>query len=296
VTVRTHRIPLSGSPRTLEVRNPAGSTTVEAEPGATEVVIEVQALNSVAEEMIDRLDLVVTRGHLRLSVPERRLLRTPSFAITVRTPPDAAVTVVSASADTRLHGRLGAVTVTTASGDLAVEQCAELRARSASGDVRAGRVQGAVDVGNASGDVRVDQAAGPVQVRTASGDVLVGDAAADATVKTASGDIRVDRAARGKLRLATVTGSAAVGVAPGLRIWLDVQTVSGRMHSELDEDGPQAGSGAPQLSVALQSVSGDLRLRRATPRPPEAPEPPEPPEPPAPSPPPAPPAGPSPRG
>ncbi|MCZ4501125.1 MAG: uncharacterized protein JWQ74_3682 [Marmoricola sp.] len=280
MTVRTHRVPPSGSPRSLELRNPSGSTTVTAEEGAEEIVVQIQALNSIAEEQIDRLDLTVTRGHLRLAVPERWLLRTPSYAITVTTPPAVEVAVTSASAAATLRGRLGAVTVTSGSGGLTVEHCTELHARSASGDVRAGRVEGAVDVGNASGDVRVDDAGGRVQVRTASGDVLIGSAATDATVKTASGDIRVDSAASGRLRLVTVSGDATVGVQPGLRIWLDVQTVSGRLQSELDEDGPDPGAGAPQLSVVLQSVSGDLRLRRAVPQPPAPPTVPVPPVPP----------------
>jgi hypothetical protein len=267
VTVRTHRIPLSDVPRRLEVRNPAGSTTVHADPAADEVVIEVQALNAIAEELIDRLDLVVTRGHLRFSVPERRLLRPPTFALSVTVPPDTAVTVASASAPSTLRGRLGTVTSTSSSGDLDVEHCTALQARSASGDVRAGRVDGASDVANASGDVRITDAGGPVQVRTASGDLLVGTAATDVTARTASGEVRIDTAASGTVRLKTVSGDATVGVAPGLRIWLDLQTVSGRLRSDLPEDAPDAG-GAAQLSIALQSVSGDLRLRRAAGQPP----------------------------
>jgi hypothetical protein len=264
VTVRTHRIPSSGAARALEIRNPAGSTTVEAVPGADEVVIEVRARNGLAEELIDRLDLIVTRGSVRLSVPERRLmLRAPSFAITVTTPPDVDVTAVGASSDATLSGRLGAVTLTSSSGHLTVEHCTELQARTASGDVRVGRVEGTATIGNASGDVRVADAGGPVQVRTASGDVLLGSVAGDASVKSASGDVSVERAASGRLRLQTVSGDATVGVEPGLRVWLDLQTVSGRLHSELDGDEPSAGSGTPQLSVVLQSVSGDLRLRRA---------------------------------
>jgi hypothetical protein len=265
----------------VEVQNPAGSTTVEADPSAEEIVVEVEALNGTAEDVIDQIDLIVTRGHLRVSVPERRLLRTPSFAITVSTPPDVDVRTAGASAAASLRGRLGEVTVTSSSGDLGVEHCTALHARSASGDVRVGRVEGRADVGNAAGDVRVADARGPVQVRTASGDVLLGSVATDATVRTASGDVRVDHAASGRLRLVTVSGDATVGVAPGLRIWLDVQTVSGRMRSELDDDGPEVGSGAAQLTVVLQSVTGDLRLRRAT-TPPAPPAPPAPPVPPTP--------------
>ena len=277
MTVRTHRVPLSGSSRALEVRNPAGSTTVEADPAAAEIVLEVQALNSVAEELIDRLDLVVTSSSVRLAVPERRLLRTPSFAISVITPPAVAVTVAGASADTTLRGRLDNAVLTSASGDLDVEHCTELQARSASGDVRVGRVEGRATVGTASGDIRITAAGGDVQARTASGDVVLGDLATDATVQTASGDVRIDRACSGTLRLTTVSGDASVSVEPGLRIWLDVQTVSGRMRSELDDDGPGEQRGTAQLTAVLKSVSGDLQLRRAVPRPPTPPAPPTPP-------------------
>jgi Putative adhesin len=287
LTVRTHHVAPSDVPRSLEVRNLAGSTTVVADPAATEIVLEVEALNSVAEELVDRLDLVVTERHLRLSVPERRLLRTPSFAITVTTPPDVAVTVAGGSADTALRGRLGSVTLTSSSGDLDVEQCTELQARSASGEVRVGSVAGRATVGTASGDIQVIAADGPVQARTASGDVVLREIATDATVQTASGDVRIDRARSGTLRLTTVSGDASVGVEPGLRIWLDVQTVSGRLRSELDDDEPGEQRGSAQLTAVLKSVSGDVRLRRAAPRPPAPPVPPAPPTVPSPPPPPS---------
>ena len=280
MTVRTHRVPLSDRPRAIEVRNPAGTTTVLADPTAAEIVVEVEALNGTAEELIDRLDLLVTRSSVRLSVPERRLmLRAPSFAITVTTPPDVAVTAAGAAADTTLRGRLGAVTMTSGSGALTAEHCAELQVRTASGDVQVELVERSATVATASGDVRLADAGGPVQVRTASGDVLLGSLAVDATVKTASGAVRIDRAASGQVRLQTVSGDAVVGVEPGLRIWLDLQTVSGRLDSDLYDDDPDGGSGGPQLTVVLHSVSGDLRLRRATPRPPAPPAPPAPPPP-----------------
>jgi hypothetical protein len=289
VTARTHRFPLTGFPRELELRNPAGSTTVRADPSTDELVVEVEALNSAAAELIDRLDVVASRDSLRVSVPERRLLRTPAFAITVTTPPDAAVRVSGASADATLRGRLGSAVLTSSSGDLSVGSCSDLQARAASGHVRAGRVAGRTTVANAAGDVEVSDAGGPVEVRTASGDVLLGTVATDVAIRTASGDVRIHRAASGTVRLTTVSGNATVSVATGLRIWLDVQTVSGRMDSELQDEGPGAGHGAPQLTVVLHSVSGDLRLRRAVhpaedpPTPPAPPTAPVPPSAPAPA-------------
>lgn len=269
MTIRTHQIPLTGTPRALEVRNPAGSVTVQARPDATEVVVTVEALDGAAEQLLDRVDLSVTDAAVRVSVPERRLTRTPSFAVEVVLPADAAVTVTVASAEATLRGRLGRVALTGASGDLTAEHTAGVQVRSASGDVRIGRADGPATVATASGDVRLDSAGGPVEVRTASGDLVLGSSTVDVTARTASGDVRVERAGAGTVRVTTVSGDTTVGIERGLRVWLDVQSVSGRLLSDLDDEAPGSSDVGAQLSLLLTSVSGDLRLRRAGPRPPE---------------------------
>ena len=260
--VREHRLPPTPTPRSVEVRNAAGSVTVRADEEATEVVVRVTALDRSAEEVLDRIDLLVTGSTLRIAAPERRLTRTPRLAVEVTTPPGADVTVVTASADVDLHGRLAAVDVTTASGDVAVAEAARLETRTASGDVRLTAVTGPATVRTASGDVRTERAGGPVEVRTASGDVAVADAATDVRVSTASGDVTIGRARAGTVQLKTVSADVTVGVEPGLRLWLDVQSIAGRLTSDLHDDAGGA-DGPADLTVQLQSVSGDLRLRRA---------------------------------
>ena len=59
-----------------------------------------------------------------------------------------------------------------------------------------------------------------------------------------------------------MSGDVEVGVAPGLRVWLDLSSVSGRMNSQLTDDDGDAGEGPAQLALTLRSVSGDLRIRR----------------------------------
>jgi hypothetical protein len=276
VNVRTHRVPLSDTPRSIEVHNPAGSVTVEAVEGAEELVVRIEPLDQAAAQLLDEVQLVVTDSRLRVTVPQRRLLRTPSFAIGVTTPPDAPVRVAVASADVDLRGTLGRAELTAASGDVSVERCAELEVRAASGHVRVGAVKGTATIGTASGDVRLGSAGRAVQLRTASGDVQVGEPGGDLSATTASGDVTIDVAARGTVRLRTVSGDATVGVVPGLRLWLDMRSVSGRLESDLDDDtddAPEAGAAgtAAQLTVLLQSVSGDLRIRRAASAAPAAP-------------------------
>jgi hypothetical protein len=269
MTVRTHVARTSGPPPRIEIRNAAGSVTLEAVEGAEQLEVRVEPLDDAAEQLLDRVEIDVRADgpdrvdsptRLRITVPERRLLRTPEFAIRVTTPAGAAARVAVASADVELTGRFGALELTGASGDLDVERGTDVHVRTASGGARIGAVEGRGSIGSASGDVRVGRAAGPLRVRTASGDVSVEQTSGEASISTASGDVTVGAATGGALQIRTVSGDASVGVVPGLRLWLDLSCVSGRMESQLD-DGP-AGDGPPELTVTLRSVSGDMRIHR----------------------------------
>jgi len=81
-------------------------------------------------------------------------------------------------------------------------------------------------------------------------------------VHTASGDVWVGAATGGAVEAKTASGDVTVGVVAGLRVWLDLSSVSGRMDSELADDGA-TGDGPPALTLALRSVSGDMRIHRS---------------------------------
>jgi DUF4097 and DUF4098 domain-containing protein YvlB len=138
--------------------------------------------------------------------------------------------------------------------------------RTASGDSRIGAVEGWANIGSASGDVRIGRADGALKLRTASGDVSVEYAGGTTSIKTASGEVTVGAAAGQALQVQTASGDISVGVPPGLRVWLDLHSVSGRMSSDLDEAGSE-GEGTPDLTLTLESVSGRLRIGRTVPTP-----------------------------
>jgi len=264
----SQQVPVAdGPPPRLEVRNPAGSVAVDAIDGAAKVEVHVEPLDAAAEELLDRVEIDVREGgsdsppRIRVTVPERRLLRTPAFAVRITTPTGTAARIAVASAEVELTGRFGDLELTSASGDVEVDQAADVHVRTASGDARIGTVDGRASVGTASGDVRIGRSLGPLQLRTASGDVSVEHAAADVSISTASGDATIGAVAGGAVQIKTVSGDSAVGVVPGLRVWLDLSSVSGRIDSQLDEGGPAA-DGPAALTLALRSVSGDLRIHR----------------------------------
>jgi DUF4097 and DUF4098 domain-containing protein YvlB len=201
-------------------------------------------------------------ARLRVTVPERRLLRTPAFAVRISTPPGATVRITGASAHVELTGSLGELAITSASGGVDVERGTEVQVRTASGHCRIGNVEGRGSIGSASGEIRIGRAQAPLKLRTASGDVSVEQAGDATTVKTASGDVTVGHAAGEVLQVQTASGDISVGVPPGLRVWLDLHSLSGRMSSDLDEESSAPGSG-PDLTLTLESVSGRIRVGRA---------------------------------
>jgi hypothetical protein len=271
--VRTHVAAASGPPPRIEVRNAAGSVTVTALEGAEQLDVRVEPLDAAAEDLLDRVEIDVRDAEsddvptrLRVVVPERRLLRTPAFAVRITTPPGAAARIAVASADAELTGRFGDLDLRSASGDVDAEHGSDVHARTASGDTRIGTIDGRGSVASASGDIRVGRAAGDLQLRTASGDASVEQTAENLAISTASGDATVGAATGGAVQIKTVSGDASVGVVPGLRIWLNLSSVSGRMDSQLDDDG-DADDGPAGLSLTMRSVSGDMRIHRTAAQP-----------------------------
>ena len=264
MAIRTHRFPVGAGPHAVEVRNPAGSVTVEATEGATEFAVDIDPLDDSADQLLDEVDVVCVGSRLRVVVPERRLFRSPSFAVRVTTPAGSDARVAVASADAVLRGPCGRVDLTSASGEATVESCAELQLRTASGDARILDVTGPAMLGAASADLHIGSVGAALEARTASGDVTIGRAGGDVGITTASGDVTIDRVSAGSVRVKTVSGDVTVGVVPDLRVWLDLSSVSGRIESQLAEDDDTA-EGPAQVSVSVRSVSGDHRIRAATP-------------------------------
>ncbi|MGZ4509285.1 MAG: DUF4097 family beta strand repeat-containing protein [Blastococcus sp.] len=278
MSIRSHAAVVDGAPPQIEVRNPAGLVSVTAVEGAQEIQVHVEALDDAAEQWLERVEIDVRAAEpdqgdvparLRVAVPERRLFRSPAFAVRITTPPGASARIAVASAATELTGRFGALELTGASGDLTAEHGTDVNLRTASGVARIGTVEGRASLSSASGDVHVGRADGPLEIRTASGDAAIEGCSGTVTVHTASGGVRVGAAAGGSIDVKTASGDVTVGVIAGLRVWLDLSSVSGRMDSQLLDDGPDS-DGPAALTLTMRSMSGAMRVHRAVTVPPPA--------------------------
>ncbi len=187
--------------------------------------------------------------------------RGPELDVVIRCPEGADVELETHSADLEARGRLGEVEVRSASGDVAVLDTDDLNCTTASGDVSAGAVAGSLVAKSASGDIDVRAVADTATASTVSGDLRLGRAGGAATLNTVSGDIDLELAKAG-VRINTVSGDVAVAMRPGLLLWLDVQSVSGSVSSDLEVSDAPAAEGE-QVELRVRTVSGDVRLSTA---------------------------------
>ncbi|WP_305784533.1 DUF4097 family beta strand repeat-containing protein [Symbioplanes lichenis] len=172
------------------------------------------------------------------------------------------VRVKTATGDVSLE-RTGALELTTAAGGVRVGEAAgDVRISTATGRVEAGHVHGGATVKNSNGYTGIGRVDGALKVSNANGDITVRHAGGDVTVTTANGSVRLEEVVSGTVSLQTAAGSLHVGVAQGTAAWLDLNTLFGKVRSELEQIGePEQGERAVQ--VRGRTSMGNIDIVRA---------------------------------
>jgi DUF4097 and DUF4098 domain-containing protein YvlB len=230
---------------TVRPRNPRSSADVAA------------AENALVEFSAGQL-LVRSAGRPRLLF----FTSGAEVEVDVALPEGSSVDVRTAAGSVLCTGRLGAVELESTYGDLRLDQAGALRARTTSGGITAGAVDGETEAHTSYGNVRVGQTAGPARLVTGYGDVTVDRALASLTGSTKYGQVRVGQAVRGSLDLETGYGEVEAGVREGTAAWLDVHSGTGRIRNLLTEaEGPE---GADEtVEIHARTSYGDILIRRA---------------------------------
>jgi DUF4097 and DUF4098 domain-containing protein YvlB len=242
-------------PAELDISVPSGSVLIER-GGADQVEVYLETSDEPSWHVTQSGD-TITVGHERFG-----FLRVSRARLRVTAPEGSSLHVATASATVRAPLRLGRVSASTASGDVHLEDVAELHVRTASGDVSVGKVDGDLTVKSASGDVRARSVAGRVSVTTASGDTSIEAAGGPLALSSASGDLRVGVYSGDDLEASTMSGDVAVGLVAGRRVKLSASTLSGSVRLPERRPAPADAHEGEVVSVRLKSVSGDLTLRR----------------------------------
>ncbi|HWN22829.1 MAG TPA: DUF4097 family beta strand repeat-containing protein [Gaiellaceae bacterium] len=255
-------------PPRLRVRVPAGSvsldtaesheTTVELEPLRNDEVTREAIDNATVEQRGDRIVVEIAKGGWGF------FGRSPQIGVHVRCPHGTSLDCDTASADVFASGRLGDVEVKSASADVFLDHVTgTMSVTSASGDVRVDQLDGDGRITTVSGDARVDAARGELAANTVSGDLELGELHRSVTAQTVSGDQRLRSIRAGEIQLKSVSGDVAVGVLMGTRLFIDANSTSGDVRSELDVgDKPAEGNGS-EASLRVKTVSGDIAVTRA---------------------------------
>ncbi len=257
------------TPVTVALRCPRGTVDITAEDRTT-VVAEVVPLDGSDASRAAAAATTITLDGDTLVVhaaeePGRLWHRSAALALSVRVPTGSSIAADTASADVRAAGRFTTVRITTASGDVAVEDVTgDAVLQAASGDVRVGRAGGALRISSSSGDLEAGDVTGDVSADTASGDIGIRSAGSSVGAKSASGDITIGVVSRGKARVRSASGDVTVGVAAGTGVWLDVNTVSGSTRNDLTMGTGEAPATGASLQLRVTTVSGDITIRRVT--------------------------------
>ena len=259
-------------PVALRVAAPSGTVTVETWDDRRVEAEVVAARNddtsrqAAAETRVESLERA-GRHVIVVQAPKQKgrfgFGRSPELEISIRCPEGADLELETHSSDLEARGRLGEVQVKSASGDVILGDAAALDFSTASGDLIAGVVAGALTTKAASGDVEVKSVGGAGAVNTVSGDVRIGAADDAIAVSTVSGDVDL-RATGAGVRVNAVSGDVSVAARPGLALWIDAQSVSGTMRSELDVgDLPAPDGDEKPVELRIRTVSGDVDIARS---------------------------------
>lgn len=257
----------------VDLNLPSGEATfLPGEPGTVEVQVE----GTHAEEF----EIEEVGGRILLRTPGGPRSRWDSFDVRVRMPAGTDVEVRAASAGVEARVGIGSLAVEVASGDLRVGDVGgDAAVQSASGDVEIGSVAGDLAVTTASGDVRLREARRRAVLNTASGEVGVGAALAALAVSTQSGDVDVGRYEGEDLECNSTSGDVRIGLAPGLALDVEIDSISGEIHSDFSTEPPGPPDPPPPPSpfsddaptvvrdttarLRVRTVSGDITLARA---------------------------------
>jgi DUF4097 and DUF4098 domain-containing protein YvlB len=243
----------------------AGSVAVAGEPTDT-ITVEVVSSDphTNVDDLLAQVRVAFEDGALSVRGPRLDGLwrRRKGLDLTIKAPAGSSCEARTASADVSVVGQLGALRVHTASGDVtATAECGPVTVHTASGDVFVERVGAEAEISTASGDVQLGRASGDVSINAVSGDLSIGTATGQIGARTISGDIAVRDFSGGQADLATTSGDVQVLVTPGLGVYLDLSTMSGRIRSELDEQ--DGGTAEAALEIKCRSISGDIRVSKA---------------------------------
>lgn len=267
MTVKT--FPLSG-PINLSARLGHGSLVVRCQDDLGEARVELAARPG-AEDFLKRVTVEMVGPTLTINAPRQGGVfdvfgdpwrKQGGVDVAVTVPSGTAMKVSTFTADVHVEGRCGGADLATGFSKIDMEHIdGDLRLRSGSAQTAIGVVNGSATVRSGAGDAHFGEIDGDLQCGCGSGLIEAQLVRGNARVRTGAGEARLG-AVYGNVDLASGSGPMSVGLPTGVTAKLDLQTGSGRVHSDLPiEERPATTMGA--ITVRARTGSGDVHLFRA---------------------------------
>ena len=280
----------------LHVESRSGTVAVESHPHQKIVVEAIVHVWSDYASEADEAAALVDRG-MDQDDQKRVIVRAPTLPqsegwsfwgkrgarvdYNIRVPVRTAVRVLSRSGrisiartEGRVHaesgsGRIsleditGEVTVVARSGSVTVKGVrGDASAESRSGRVEVSRVTGKASVKARSGAIEVREVGGDLEVQGHTGSVAIEMAHGAVRARAHTGVVRYSGRVEGDINISAHTGSIVFAVAPSQTFFLDAESDTGSVRSELP---PRRGGGAPAGTgpkVRLRAHTGSIRITR----------------------------------
>jgi hypothetical protein len=181
----------------------AGDLEVTGDASASRIEARGKACAS-SQEMLDQTRLTVRRdgstATIETNMPDSNDGRS-SIDLVVSLPANLPVEAQDSSGDARLRG-LKSLSMQDSSGDLSIENIAELAsARDSSGDIEIDET-GSVHLEDSSGDIEVEEIRGDVEIAS--------DSSGEIRIEEIGGKVHIAQDSSGGIRVAKVKGSVAV--------------------------------------------------------------------------------------
>ena len=263
-----------GDQAELSIDNRTGMVTVRGED-AKRVRVEVVARlwAESEDEADDQMELVargVRQEGKRVTIRAPALPQSSLFMLFGRgTRIEYQVTAPRSSTGTVLN-RSGRVEIENLAGPLSVEARSgrvtlrgirgDTRIVSRSGSVQAESIAGSLTVESRSGSVCVSGCAGSATVVSRSGSVQVEDVGGSLKIESRSGSVRYEGAVRGDFDINIVSGSVRLSVDPDSSFFLDAESASGAVRSDMPLRRGGGATRAEGPTVRIRTRSGSIHV------------------------------------
>jgi hypothetical protein len=238
----------------LDVRVPVGTVEVYAgDAGVIELLVD--------STDADDFEIFKTGDRVSVRHPSRWRMRGRGSRVVAHVPVGTDVEISSTSGEVRLIGRLGALRLHTASGDIEVGDAGSINVTTASGGLTCGSISGDANISSVSGDCSVRLVGGRLEATLTSGDLRVVECDGDIAVGSTSGDVRIAQCCGSEISVRSISGDVRVGLPSGIRVEAEISTLSGRASVPQPASASDTRDRRP-VRLKLRTVSGDIRVER----------------------------------